>query len=200
MDTIPGVMVRRALVAGFCMFAVTCGGGALQASTRMVERTSLPAVDTGSAQSGLLASLTPVRLVIPRIAVDARIEARGLDPNRNLDVPVDYRDVAWYNLGPAPGQPGNAILNGHVNWWTGSAVFTRLSELRQGDRIAVVRGDGSTLTFRVTKSSVVLATARVASLFAPSPAAGLTLITCSGQWDAGLGSDTHRLLVSAVLA
>jgi sortase A len=192
-------MVRRVLVAGFCLLAVTCGGGAPQASSRMVERTSMPAVDAGGAPNGLLASLTPVRLVIPRIAVDARIEPRGLDPNRNLDVPADYRDVAWYNLGPAPGQPGNAILNGHVNWWTGAAVFTRLSELRNGDRIKVVRGDGSTLTFKVTKTTVVLATARVAPLFASSPTAGLTLITCSGEWDTELGSDTHRLLVSAVL-
>ena len=166
----------------------------------MVERTSLPAVNAAGAPSDLLASIAPARLVIPRIAVNAVIESRGLDPNRNLDVPADYRDVAWYNLGPAPGQPGNAIINGHVNWWTGSAVFTRLAELRSGDRIYVVRGDGSRLTFKVTRSTVVLATARVASLFAPSPTAGLTLITCSGQWDTELGSDTHRLLVSAVLA
>ena len=191
-------MVWRALAAGFCLLAVTCGGGASQSSSRMVERSSLSGVAPG-ASSSLLASLTPVRLVIPRIAVNARIEARGLDANRNLDVPADYRHVAWYNLGPAPGQPGNALINGHVNWWTGAAVFTRLSELKPGDRIFVVRGDDSRLTFKVTRTIVVVATARVASLFAPSPTAGLTLITCSGQWDSELSSDTHRLLVSAVL-
>ena len=187
-------------MACLCMFAVTCGGGVPSASSRMVDRASLPAADAGADSSTLLASVSPVRLVIPGIGVDARIESRGLDPDRNLDVPADYRDVAWYNLGPAPGQPGNAILNGHVNWWTGAAVFTRLSELKRGDRIVVVRGDGSRLTFKVTGTTIVLATARVASLFAPSPKAGLTLITCSGQWDAALGSDTHRLLVNATLA
>ena len=100
-------MVWRALAAGFCLLTVTCGG-ASQASSRVLERTSLPAVDAASAPSALLASLEPVRLVIPRIAVDARIEARGLDANRSLDVPADYRDVAWSNLGPAPGQPDDA--------------------------------------------------------------------------------------------
>src|SRR4029077_18403095 len=98
-----------------------------------------------------------------------------------------------------PGQPGNALINGHVDWWTGSAVFTRLSELRTGDTVVVVRGDGRRLSFKVTALSVVAANARLASLFAPSPRATLTLITCFGIWDPLTLSDTHRLLVSAVL-
>ncbi len=141
----------------------------------------------------------PVRLLISKIGLDAKIEARGLDASRTMLTPKDYRDVAWYNLGPAPGQPGNALLNGHVDWWTGSAVFTRLSQLRPGDMVAIVRGDGTRLTFKVTGRRIVTAGARVASLFAPSKVASLTLITCTGAWDPSILSDTHRLLVSAVL-
>jgi LPXTG-site transpeptidase (sortase) family protein len=141
----------------------------------------------------------PVRLLISKIGVDAKIEARGLDAGRTMLTPKDYRDVAWYNLGPAPGQPGNALLNGHVDWWTGSAVFTRLSQLRPGDMVTVIRGDGTRLTFKVTGRSIVTAGARVATLFAPSKVASLTLITCTGAWDPSILSDTHRLLVSAVL-
>src|SRR2546423_862629 len=66
--------------------------------------------------SDLEVDTTPVRLVIPAIKVDAKIESRGLDAQRNLDTPRDFRAVAWYNLGPRPGQPGNAIVNGHVSW------------------------------------------------------------------------------------
>jgi LPXTG-site transpeptidase (sortase) family protein len=141
----------------------------------------------------------PVRLVISRIGVDATIESRGLDAGRNMLTPKDYHDVAWYNLGPRPGEPGNALLNGHVDWWTGAAVFTRLSELRAGDMLTVVREDGTRLSFKVTGRQVVKAGARVASLFAPSKVASLTLITCTGPWDASILSATHRLLVSAVL-
>jgi LPXTG-site transpeptidase (sortase) family protein len=137
--------------------------------------------------------------MISKIGVNARIEARGLDANRTMLTPKDYRDVAWYNLGPVPGQPGNALLNGHVDWWTGSAVFTRLSELRAGDTVTIVRGDGIRLTFRVTARRIVAAGARVASLFVPSKVPSLTLITCTGAWDPSILSDTHRLLVSAVL-
>ena len=146
------------------------------------------------------ANPSPMRLVIPKIGVDARIEARGLDSGRNMLTPNDFRDVAWYNLGPTPGQPGNALINGHVDWWTGAAVFTRLSDLKPGDSVIVVRRDGTRITFKVKGMQTVAANARVASLFAPSPAATLTLITCTGVWDPRIMSDTHRLLVSAVLA
>ena len=151
------------------------------------------------ASYGFLSHTTPVELIIPRIGVDARVEARGLDSKRNLDTPRDFHDVAWYNRGPAPGERGNALINGHVNWWTGAAVFTHLSALRSGDEIFVVREDDSTATFRVTGRTTVAAGARLPSLFASSPNATLTLITCTGVWDTARGSDTQRLLVRAVL-
>jgi LPXTG-site transpeptidase (sortase) family protein len=143
---------------------------------------------------------TPVRLLIPAINLDARIEARGLDAKRSLDTPKDFHDVAWYRLGPKPGDPGNAVMNGHVNWWTGDAVFTHLSRLRAGDEVRVVRADGGVVVFKVTGKSTVAANARVASLFAPSAQATLTLITCTGIWNPLTQSDTQRLLVSAALA
>jgi sortase A len=131
--------------------------------------------------------------------VDAAIEARGLDSQRNLATPANAMEVAWFNLGPRPGMVGNAIINGHVNWWTGSAVFARLGELRAGDALTVVRQDGSRVNYRVSGRKTLAATARDASLFAPSTASTLTLITCTGPWDFRLGSDTDRLLVSATL-
>jgi LPXTG-site transpeptidase (sortase) family protein len=203
-------MVRRALVLGLCLVVLTLPDGSLVASAGPVERgpawsshagpvgTAKAAGSTAS-ESARHADPTPSRLLIARISVDAKVESLGLDQKRNLASPNDYHDVAWYNLGPAPGEPGNALINGHVNWWTGSAVFTRLSELQPGDEVVIARGDGTRLTFKVTSSTTVAAGARVASLFAPSAVATLTLITCTGQWDTRIQSDTRRLLVSAVL-
>jgi LPXTG-site transpeptidase (sortase) family protein len=142
----------------------------------------------------------PARLVIAAIGVDAKIEAQGLDSQRNLATPADFHDVAWYRLGPMPGQPGNALLNGHVNWWTGDAVFTNLTRIKVGDEVRVIRADGVVVTFTVTGKQTVDAKARIASLFAPSSTATLTLITCSGVWNPLTQSDTERLLVSASLA
>ena len=143
---------------------------------------------------------TPVRLVISSIGVDAAVERRGLDANRNIATPVDYRDVAWYDLGPRPGESGDAILNGHVDWWTGDAVFTHLGRLHVGDAITIVRADGTNLAFKVSALRAVDANARIGSLFTRSGPATITLITCAGVWNPATQTDTRRLLVTAQLA
>jgi sortase (surface protein transpeptidase) len=74
-----------------------------------------------------------------------------------------------------------------------------LSQIRKGDEVIVIRADGSSVRFRVTARRTVDWNARIASLFAPSPVATLTLITCTGTWNPLIQSDTQRLLVSAVL-
>jgi len=197
-------MFGRALVLGLCLVAAVSPDAVLPDMLAPIAHATSAAVAQAPGVAATTAAKPatdafPVRLVISRIGVDAKIEARGLDASRNMLTPKDFHDVAWYNLGPRPGEPGNALLNGHVDWWTGSAVFTRLSELRAGDTLTVVREDGTRLTFRVTSRQVVKAGARVASLFAPSKVASLTLITCTGPWDTSILSATHRLLVSAVL-
>jgi LPXTG-site transpeptidase (sortase) family protein len=161
-----------------------------------------PAANSQSSvtQAGSIVSLTPVRLVIPSIHVDARVESRGLDANRNLDTAQDSQDAAWYNRGPAPGQPGNALINGHVNWWTGDAVFSRLKLVRIGDKVQVIRADGTSLLFTVTARQTVGADARLPQLFASGKAAMLTLITCAGIWNPLTMTNTQRLLVSASIA
>lgn len=64
---------------------------------------------------GLLAS--PVRLKIPKINIDAAIESVGLTPEGAMDVPKSHTNVAWFNLGPRPGEQGSAVINGHFGWW-----------------------------------------------------------------------------------
>jgi LPXTG-site transpeptidase (sortase) family protein len=193
-------LLRKLALVAVCLLTLACSPSA-------------PAANAGSHRHAQLESIagaeitapppvpdaTPIRLLIPRISLTAAVEAQGLDGQRNLATPRDFREVAWYDQGPLPGVPGNAIINGHVNWWTGAAVFARLGELRPGDAVTVVRQDGSRATFRVTRLRTLSATTRDGSLFAPSQTSTLTLITCSGWWDLRLGSDTDRLLVSADL-
>jgi LPXTG-site transpeptidase (sortase) family protein len=201
-------MFGRILLLGLCLVATVLPDGslgtvaspALAVAPSQASTGAQPAVSPAAPNADPVANPSPVRMLIPRIGVNALIESRGLDSGRNMQTPTDFRHVAWYNLGPVPGAPGNALVNGHVSWWTGSAVFSRLGELRAGDSVTVIRGDGTRVTFRVTARRIVAANARVASLFAPSRTATLTLITCSGTWDPRIMSDTHRLLVSAVLA
>jgi LPXTG-site transpeptidase (sortase) family protein len=202
-------MSRRILVLGLSALAIIWGNAAIAVQTPpaptaagpsgegLLPTSTPPPVPTLAPVAAV--NTTPARLVIPRINLDATIEARGLDANRNIQTAKDFRHVAWYDLGPAPGQPGDAIINGHVNWWTGDAVFTRLAQVRAGDVVIVVRADGANVRFKVTSERTVPWNARVGSLFASSPIATLTLITCTGVWNPLIQSDSRRLLVSAVL-
>jgi LPXTG-site transpeptidase (sortase) family protein len=202
-------MSRRILVLALSALAIIWGTVAIAVQTPpartaagpsgegLLPTSTPPPVPTLAPVAAV--NTTPARLVIPRINLDATIEARGLDANRNIQTAKDFRHVAWYDLGPAPGQPGDALINGHVNWWTGDAVFTRLAQVRVGDVVIVVRADGANVRFKVTGMRTVPWNARVASLFASSPVATLTLITCTGVWNPLIESDTRRLLVSAVL-
>lgn len=203
-------MLRRAGVPALTVVLLALASGfsvATPRGTMFAPRFTAPgasiaapaAPGVGSSQTAGVVDLKPARLLIPKIGLDAKIEPRGLDAKRNLDTPADPNNAAWYDLGPAPGQPGNAIINGHVDWWTGNAVFTYLGRLRPGDTVEVMRGDGQVVKFRVTSLQHVAANARIPSLFAASPASTLTLITCMGVWNPVTLSDSQRLLVSAAI-
>jgi hypothetical protein len=59
----------------------------------------------------------PVRLKIPSIGVDARIKPVGLTADGAMDVPAGPADVAWFDLGPRPGEIGSAVVAGHYWGW-----------------------------------------------------------------------------------
>lgn len=124
----------------------------------------------------------PVRLKIPSISVDAVVEQVGKTPDGAMDVPRDFYETAWYQLGPRPGEPGNAVIDGHVDSTTGKAIFWDLRKLVRGDQIVVVGDDGVERRFVVTDMGTY-ATADVPldRLFGPAAGAHLNLITCDSN-------------------
>ncbi len=144
----------------------------------------------------------PVRLKIRAIGVDAAVEHVGLAPDGTMDVPKDYDNTAWYQLGPRPGEPGNAVIAGHVDSAVkGPVVFWDLRELRPGDRITVVGDDGVERAFVVTASeSYLRAQTPMARVFGETSAAQLNLITCDGVFDQQRREYDGILVVYASLA
>ncbi|MER7443145.1 class F sortase [Micromonospora avicenniae] len=126
---------------------------------------------------------TPTRVRVPRIGVDSSLTVLGLDRDRALVPPADFDVAGWYGGGPAPGDPGPAVIAGHLDSRRGPAVFARLDELRTGDTVEVRRG-GQWLSFRVTGS---LRTRKdsfpTAAVYGPTPGPELRLITCGGDFD-----------------
>src|SRR5688500_7982550 len=51
----------------------------------------------------------PVRLMIPKLDVDAAIKYMGVTKTGDMAVPDNIADVGWYKHGPHPGNKGSAV-------------------------------------------------------------------------------------------
>ncbi|MEV5693961.1 class F sortase [Micromonospora globbae] len=140
----------------------------------------------------------PTRVRVPRIGLDAPLAVLGLDRSGALVPPADFDVAGWYGGGPAPGDPGPAVLAGHLDSRQGPAVFARLGELRAGDTVEVRRG-GRWLAFRVTGA---LRTPKdrfpTAAVYGPTPGPELRLVTCGGDFDRRRGHYRDNVVVFAV--
>lgn len=197
--------VRRSLAAMAALMVVGVAATLLvrvayQPRPHQQARPSPPAASpapTPTPASGVT-RLVPGRLVVPKIRVDAPIEQVTVDGDDDMAPPRKPTNVGWYAPGVTPGQAGDAVIDGHLDWYgMPQAVFYDLDKLRAGDEVDVISQGGVRLRFRVTDSTPVSRTARPAGLFATTGAPRLTLVTCVGDWDASAGQYNQRLLVDA---
>lgn len=144
-----------------------------------------------------VASGLPVRLKIPAIQVDAAVVLVGLTPDGAMDAPKSPSDVAWYKLGPSPGENGSAVIAGHFGWKDNMpAVFDNLSALKKGDKIYVENDKGEMMTFVVRELRSFDDKGNTAEVFNSSDGkAHLNLITCEGVWNKKTKSYSGRLVV-----
>ena len=141
----------------------------------------------------------PTRLKIPSIRVNAVIRSVGLTVDGSMGVPKIPRETAWYMHGPKPGEPGSAVIAGHVNWLYGAtAVFARLKSLRPGDIMTVQDDRGLSTSFVVRETRIFGPTEDATSVFRSTDGKShLNLITCGGIWDRVTRMYSKRLVVFA---
>lgn len=141
--------------------------------------------------------IVPSRLRIPSIGVDASVEKVGKTSDGAMDVPKNIWDVAWYDLGIKPGNPGNAVIDGHLDGYNiPAAVFYNLRSLHTGDKIYVSDSSGKELIFAVTQLQVYPYNgAPLDQIFGRSDKPHLNLITCNGTWDYKSQNYNERLIV-----
>ncbi len=145
----------------------------------------------------------PVHLDIPRIGVDTALIPLGLNEDGTVMVPpVDPRAPAgWYRHLAAPGEPGPAVLLGHVDSYRGPAVFSRLAELRPGDGLSVRRADGSVVAFVVESVHThPKSDFPTEAVYGQTDSSVLRLITCGGAFDRAQRTYLSNVVVYAVLA
>ena len=152
-----------------------------------------PALPRPSADAAL------VRLVIPKAKVNHRFVTKGLNERREMEEPGGKDDVAWYNFSTRPGFGSNAVLSGHVDWYTGDlGVFWFLRDLREGDEAEVHYSDGMVLKYRVFRVEVYgVGDAPVAEITGPTAKDQLTMITCDGVFQRATRDYTQRRVVFA---
>ncbi len=128
----------------------------------------------------------PSRVRIPAIdLVTPPLEQLGRMPaDRSIALPTRPERAGWFKDGPRPGQPGPAVIIGHVDWNHGPAVFFRLREMKPGDAVYVDRADGRTQEFTVTAvRQVAKSDFPTDDVYAPDLQSSLRLITCGGEFD-----------------
>ncbi|MBY4129393.1 class F sortase [Rhodococcus fascians] len=142
----------------------------------------------------------PTRLSVDTIDLDEPVIGLGFTEDGQMQVPTDYDDVGWFTGGGSPGAIGSpTVLAGHVDSRTGPAVFDRLSELRPGNMVTVGDATGGRADYRVDRiGDYGKAEFPTALVFGAVPADEIRLITCSGDFDASVGSYERNLVVYGV--
>jgi sortase (surface protein transpeptidase) len=204
---------RLAAVAGavaLLVLAAGCGGPegrsagvSSTAPTVAPDRTAKGAEAANEFRSirGYRATPVPVRVEIPRIGVASSLDRLGRAPDGTVQEPSRWAVAGWYAPGTRPGDPGSAVILGHVDSKGGPAVFFRLRELRRADTVTVRRADGSSVRFVVQRTEQYPKDRfPTDAVYYPTLTPALRLVTCGGEFDATAGRYRSNVIVFATLA
>ena len=200
---------RLAVAAATVALLVGCSGvGARQpepspaASASAQDRAASGVNAAGGFRSvrGYRATPVPVRIEIPSIGVASTLQRLGRAPDRTVQVPSRWEVAGWYAGGTRPGDPGSAVILGHVDSTSGPAVFYRLSELRRGDTVTIRRADGSSVRFVVQRiQQYPKDRFPTDEVYYPTLTPALRLVTCGGQFDYATGHYRSNVIVFATI-
>ena len=169
-----------------------------------LQPAALPEARVGGCGQALVEALpiaAPAVLAVPAAHIEAPVVELGVSDSGEMDAPPTPDVVGWYRMSARPGQPGNSVMSGHVDWGRSTAVFWELRNLRPGDPIQVRGADGVTHTYTVQwNRTFVTADAPVDQIVGPTRDAVLTLITCDGAFDQRIRQYSERRVVRAQLS
>jgi hypothetical protein len=156
-------------------------------------------------------------VVIPALGVRAPLVATGAvgrPGSASLTIPSDIHTVGWWDgvitdgdkrmkeAAPAPGDPGVALIAGHVDSASaGAGALYNLRRLDRGDRIRVIGVDRRATSWKVISvPQYTVKTALPRALFRTTGPPRLALVTCGGPFDAATGHYLDNVIVWAAPA
>jgi sortase (surface protein transpeptidase) len=176
--------------------ALLAGCGALGAP----QPAGPPPEPTSTTQSTAVAP--PAEITIPAINARSTLVELGLNTDQTVQVPpVDTpQQAGWFTGAPKPGEPGPAVVLGHVNGGGRAGIFARLHELTVGADIHVRRTNGTTAHFTVTRvDQVPKADFPTDEVYGNTDGPELRLITCGGTFDHDAHSYNDNVIVYATI-
>jgi len=143
----------------------------------------------------------PVTISIPSLEVTADVEHVGKDSEGRMDVPKGVMNAAWYELGPLPGEYGNAVIAAHYDTPTGEpSTFYEINTLLPGDEIVVTDENGMEFVFNVTEVITYdNDNFPIKTVFGKNDKKMLNLITCAGIFDKEKKDYSDRTVVFSEL-
>ena len=152
-----------------------------------------------SLRGAIDAAIRPARISIPQIDVDSAIVPVGLEPDGTMAIPRDVATIGWYARGVVPGEPGSAVVTGHVDSRSqGPGAFFGLSTLDVDDRVVLTSADGIDQEWRVVaRERRERADIPHELVYARSGPPRLVLITCGGAFDRTARSYAENVIVYA---
>jgi LPXTG-site transpeptidase (sortase) family protein len=142
----------------------------------------------------------PITLEISAIDVVSEVVPVGVDADQQVVIPEDISQVGWYRFGATPGTGvGSSVIVGHRDGRNyGVGAFYDLGRLGIGDPISVTNEAGTQITYEVTGvESISKSKLPFRELFRETGEETLTLISCIGYFEPGVGYDAN-IIVSAV--
>jgi len=143
----------------------------------------------------LIPTAPPVQLLIPSLNVHRAVEGVGTNRFGVMNLPVNGWNAGWYQAGPVPGAPGDAVIEGHAGFPDQPMIFGKLATLRRGAQVVIVLRDGSRRLFEVVSMATLNAGIAPPGFAEPYGPPRLTLITCTGHFDADNKYYSQRLAV-----
>jgi hypothetical protein len=155
--------------------------------------------------------------VIPSLGVDAPLVptgAVGAVGSAALTVPADIHTVAWWDgevtdgprtvreEAPKPGQPGVALVAGHIDSAVaGPGALYDLKDIQVGATIEIVSAGAPVSRWTVAAPpQTTLKTELPSALWVTSGPPKLALVTCGGPFDTSTGHYLDNVIVWAVPA
>jgi sortase (surface protein transpeptidase) len=193
-----GVLVLALAGCGSSSAATPAAAGRA-AGTSTPTHVKKPAADDFKSVRTYETVAAPSRLRVPAIdLVTPPLDELGRDVHKAIELPTRPERAGWFKDGPRPGQPGPAVIVGHVDWDHSPAVFFRLREMQPGETVFVDRADGSSQKFTVTQvRQVAKSDFPTQDVYAPDLAPSLRLITCGGRFNYDAHSYVDNVIVFA---